>query len=84
MQKNRSKNLKKVVLTAIRNLTVSQLKQVLDYVMFLETRRQIDPSQAYFWTKKWQTMEKSVYADKKAGRIIGNGTSEGLLKALHQ
>ena len=42
----------------------------------------IDPTQAYFWTKGWQKMEAEADKAKQAGKVIGNGTAKGLLKAL--
>lgn len=76
--------LKKVVVTSVRSLPLSQLREVLDFVLFLKTRSKIDPAQAYFWTKKWQSLERSAERDKKLGRIVGDGAVENLLKSLHQ
>lgn len=42
----------------------------------------IDPAQLYFWTRQWQKCESEAESDKKAGRVIGDGTVRGLLKAL--
>ena len=54
----------------------------LDFVCFIKAKEVIDPSQSYFWTRKWQDMETEADEDKKAGNIVGNGTVEGLLREL--
>ena len=46
------------------------------------TRTRIDPSQAYFWTNRWQAMEQRVQQDKRSGRILGDGSIDFLLHAL--
>jgi hypothetical protein len=33
-------------------------------------------------TKRWQVWERAAEADKRAGRIVGDGTLKGLLTAL--
>lgn len=58
------------------------LKEALDFVRFLKLRRAIDPEQAYFWTKKWQTTERASDKDRKRSRILGDGSFKGLLKTL--
>lgn len=73
---------KEEILKEIEELSSEKLKEVLDFVYFIKAKEIIDPSQTYFWTKRWQEMEKEVEEDKKAGNIIGNGTVEGLLKEL--
>jgi len=35
-----------------------KLREVLDFVCFIKAKDVIDPAQAYFWTRKWQRMEK--------------------------
>ncbi len=73
---------RKELLREIEEIPTEKIKDVLDFVYFIKTKEAIDPSQSYFWTKKWQDMEKEVYMDKKAGNIIGNGTVKDLLKKL--
>ncbi len=34
----------------------------------------------YFWTKRWQDMEKEADLDKEKGNTIGDGTITELLK----
>ncbi len=48
----------------------------------LRTRSRIDPSQAFFWTTRWQAMEQRVEQDKRRGRILGQGSVESLLHTL--
>ena len=66
-------------------LPKEDIKELRNFVVFLEMKSilpQIDTSQAYFWSKKWQKMEKDVDKDKKAGRVVGTGKVQDLLKAL--
>ena len=72
------------VIEEIKTLPEPQLRELRTYVYFLKMRWSIDPSQLYFWTKRWQAWEKEAEADKRMGRVIGDGTVEGLLKALKQ
>ncbi len=73
---------KKDLLREIKGLPPEKLREVLDFVCFIKAKDVIDPAQAYFWTRKWQRMEKEADKDKEEGNIIGNGTAEGLLKEL--
>ena len=40
-----------------------------DGVIELQPRIAIDPSQAWFWTERWQKMEREADADIAAGRV---------------
>ena len=82
--KTSSSKIKEEIFDELENLKEANLKEVLDFVCFLKVKKAIDPSQAYFWTKKWQSLEKEADADKKAGRVVGDGTVGGLLKALNK
>jgi len=73
---------KKEILQEIHGLPPGKLKEVLDFVCFIKARETIDPAQSYFWTQKWQAMEQDVEKDKKAGRIIGDGSVKDLLHEL--
>lgn len=73
---------KKELLKEIRELPSDKIKEILDFVCFVKAKEAIDPAQAYFWTKKWQKMEKGADRDKKRGNVIGNGTVSDLLKKL--
>lgn len=68
------------LLGELNGLPSAKIKEVLDFTYFIKAKEVIDYSQAYFWSKKWQGMEKEADEDKEAGRIIGDGTIEGLLK----
>ena len=72
----------KEVMEEIRGLPALQLRELRTYVYFLKARRAIDSSQLYFWTKEWQAKEREAEQDKRAGRILGDGTLKGLFKAL--
>ncbi len=73
---------KKDLLREIEGLPSEKVKEILDFVCFIKAKEVIDPAQAYFWTSKWQSMEREADKDKEAGDIIGNGTVECLLKDL--
>ena len=78
------RSLAKEVIGEIEALPAPQLRELRAYVFFLKARGAIDPSQLYFWTKRWQTWERAADADKRAGRVVGNGTLKGLLAALRR
>lgn len=70
---------KKELLREIEGLSPEKIKEILNFVCFIKAKEVIDPTQAYFWTTKWQTMEKEADIDKGAGNIIGDGTVEGII-----
>ena len=70
------------IIEELEGLPKEKLKEVLGFVSYLKAKEAIDPTQAYFWTKGWQKMEAEADKAKKAGKVIGNGTAKGLLKAL--
>ena len=74
--------LSKEVIEEVRTLAARQLRELRAYVFFLKARGTIDPAQLYFWTKRWQALERQAEADKRRGRVVGNGTLKGLLSAL--
>lgn len=71
-----------VINDELRELKMDGLKEILDFVYYLKAKEAIDPSQIYFWTKKWQQWEKEAEKDKNAGRVIGDGTVKDLLRKL--
>jgi hypothetical protein len=73
---------KKEIIHQINDLKPDGLKEVLDFVLFVKVKKTIEPSQAYFWTKTWQRLEKEVDEDKRARRVMGDGTVEGLMKTI--
>ena len=74
--------LTKEVIKEIEALPPIQLREVRAYVFFLKARGTVDPTQLYFWTKRWQAWERQAESDKRKGRVVGNGTVKGLLAAL--
>ncbi len=73
---------KNELLQEIEGLPSRKLKEIIDFVCFLKAREAIDPSQSYFWTQKWQELERKADKDKKSGKVIGDGTLSGLLNEL--
>ena len=73
---------KKELLKEMEGLPSEKIKEILDFVCFIKAREVIDPTQAYFWTKKWQAMEREADKDKEVGNVIGDGTVEGLVQEL--
>lgn len=57
------------LLNEIKTLPNNLTKDVLEFICFVKARQSIDPTQAYFWTKKWQSMEKESDVDIKVGRV---------------
>lgn len=70
------------VLTELAELNVSQQREVLDFVHFLRVKRAVDPDQAYFWTRRWQQLERTADRASTRGKRLGDGTAQGLVKAL--
>ncbi len=73
---------RKELLREIKNMPSEKLKEILDYVYFIKARDSIDPEQLYFWTRRWQAMEREADADKTRGRIVGTGKVKDLIKFL--
>lgn len=57
------------ILEELKGLPSRKLKEILDFVSFIKAKEFIDPSQLYFFTKKWQAMEKEADADIAALRV---------------
>lgn len=56
----------------IEGLTETKAKEVLDFICFVKHKKvlsKIDPTQAYFYTRKWQSLEKKAGEDIKNGRV---------------
>jgi hypothetical protein len=69
---NAALNCKAEITREIKDLTEIKAKEVLDFICFVkhkEVLSKIDPTQAYFYTPKWQAMEKKAEVDIKKGRI---------------
>ncbi len=48
----------------------------------LDSKKDRDPSQAWFWTPEWQAGERQASADLAAGRSTRHETDEDFLAAL--
>jgi hypothetical protein len=70
------------LLREIKGLPSEKIKEILDFVCFIKAKEAIDPTQAYFWTRKWQEMEIEADKDKERGNIIGNGSVEDLIESF--
>ena len=46
--------------------------------------RIIDPDQAWFWSERWQRMERQAQADLEAGRVVEFRDVQGALAGLDQ
>jgi IS5 family transposase len=66
----------------IDSLSQKKLGIVLDFIRFMKMKEKIDSDQLYFLTKEWQKKEKLVDVDKKKHSIVGDGTAQGLIRAL--
>jgi hypothetical protein len=53
-----------------------------DGVIELRPWTAIDASQAWFWTERWQRMEREADADIAAGRVVTYDDAEALLQSL--
>ena len=63
---------KSEIISEVKDLTSSKAKEVLDFICFLkhkEALSKIDPTQAYFYTPKWQKLERQAEGDIKTGRV---------------
>lgn len=82
------KGLKKELIGKIAGLPPRDIKELYDYVVFLEMKDfipQIDPAQVYFWTKKWQKLEKEAEQDIKSSKVVGPfDSAKELLKNLRK
>ncbi len=56
--------------------------EVVDEKAVLIPKRLVDKNQAYFWTKKWQDVEKESDEDIRAGRVKVFDSVEELIKDL--
>jgi len=81
---DQSVDYKEELLRQIEGLPPEKIKEILDFTYFISAKDAIDPSQAFFWTKKWQAMEAEADQDKEKGNILGDGSVEGLLRELRE
>jgi antitoxin MazE len=64
------------------NTTLYEARRGEGGIIELVPQRAIPESQAWFWTERWQNMEREADADKAAGRVRHFGDAEAFLKAL--
>jgi len=57
---------------------------VVDERAVLIPKKLVDKSQAYFWTRKWQTGEREADEDIKAGRVEAFDSVEELIGDLER
>jgi AbrB family looped-hinge helix DNA binding protein len=50
----------------------------------IEPARTIPPDQAWFWTERWQKMEREAQAEINAGRVHHNENVDEAIKALNK
>lgn len=60
---------KQELLREVKSLPSNLAKDVLNYVVFIKYKNIVDADQSYFWTKKWQRLEKEAEKDIKEGRM---------------
>jgi hypothetical protein len=77
-------NYKEELLKQIEGLPTEKVKEILDFAYFIRAKEAIDPSQAFYWTRKWQAMEAEADQDKEKGNILGDGTVDDLLHELRE
>ena len=75
---------KKELFREIEGMPDDKIKEIIDFACFIKVKDVLDHSQTYFWTTKWQEMEREADSDKKAGILIGDGTLENLLNELNK
>jgi AbrB family looped-hinge helix DNA binding protein len=50
--------------------------------VIIERARTIPPDQAWFWSERWQQIEKEAQADIEAGRVVEHDSIKDLIKDL--
>jgi AbrB family looped-hinge helix DNA binding protein len=54
-----------------------------DGVIELRPQTIVDASQAWYWTERWQAMERDADEDIKAGRVMSFNSPDELIAWLH-
>jgi AbrB family looped-hinge helix DNA binding protein len=52
--------------------------------VIVEREQTIDPEQAWFWTERWQQLERQAQADLEAGRVRRYANIEDAITDLEQ
>jgi len=56
--------------------------ETVDEAIVLVPRKLIPRDQGWFWTKRWQTMEKTAQRDLNNGRVVEASSMKALLRKL--
>jgi AbrB family looped-hinge helix DNA binding protein len=72
-----------------KQLQVREGDDVMFYVtekgqVVVDQVRVINPEQAWFWTERWQKMEREVQEDIDAGNLLEFENVDELIKYLHE
>ncbi len=65
-----------------QNIEMVAVSRRQDGVIELRPKIAVDESQAWFWTERWQRMEREAEEDIKAGRIRRFNGVDALFKDL--
>jgi hypothetical protein len=66
-----------------KNVSFFEAFQREDGVIELRPKIAVDHSQGWFWTERWQQMEREADADIAAGRVYSYETDEAMLADLN-
>jgi antitoxin MazE len=64
------------------NVSLVEVERRRDGVIELRPKVAIDQTQAWFWTERWQEMEREADADIRAGRVSHFDDADSLIKHL--
>ncbi len=67
---------------ALRRANLYEVRPSDNGVLELIPQQAIDASQAWFWTERWQRMEREADADIAAGRITAFDSVDALIEEL--
>jgi hypothetical protein len=66
----------------VAGVTLYEVEQRPDGVIELRPKVAVDASQSWFWTERWQQMEREADEDIRAGRVRQFDDVDGLLADL--
>ena len=67
---------------ALRGANLYEVRPAAGGVLELVPQHTIDASQAWFWSDRWQQMEREADADIAAGRVTRFESADDLIAAL--
>jgi len=76
--------LKREIHKRIEKSRASELRSIERYIRLIQHKGPIDLDQVYFWSRGWQKLERRADRDKTLGHIIGDGTTEGMIRSLRR